>query len=355
MAVEPTIEVIEESVTTQTRTPGMASSIAVIGAFDSKVSDITVVSDDTSAHGIFGTTKTLNQFKGTDVIDLLFLGASELLVSNITTWTTVEEEETPETTLTNQKLTDALAKLKNEVFDLLFIAEELTDEAQTMVTTWLNKEAKAKFCHAQVIQLQKSTAAAYEASAATIGKQTAYVNSQSISYNGTLLNLNQSTALMAGLIAGRMVNDSLTAQLLPGVTGVNPEYTTETGDIGAKLMELNIPIIKCRNRRLNQYICVNSMLPNGLDMSINRTRDYVFNTLEAELLLGKASSDLTLEGAQMIVENVRKECVEDLKLLKEIEYTIKKADSKTAEIILRKLIFDDIITKVKVKYSIEVQ
>ena len=46
---------------------------------------------------------------------------------------------------------------------------------------------------------------------------------------------------------------------------------------------------------------------------------------------------------------------EDLKLLKEIEYTIKKADSKTAEIILRKLIFDDIITKVKVKYSIEVQ
>ena len=151
---------------------------------------------------------------------------------------------------------------------------------------------------------------------------------------------------MAGLIAGRMVNDSLTAQLLPGVTGVNPEYTTETGDIGAKLMELNIPIIKCRNRRLNQYICVNSMLPNGLDMSINRTRDYVFNTLEAELLLGKASSE---------VENVRKECVEDLKLLKEIEYTIKKADSKTAEIILRKLIFDDIITKVKVKYSIEVQ
>ena len=103
MAVEPTIEVIEESVTTQTRTPGMASSIAVIGAFDSKVSDITVVSDDTSAHGIFGTTKTLNQFKGTDVIDLLFLGASELLVSNITTWTTVEEEETPGTTITNQK------------------------------------------------------------------------------------------------------------------------------------------------------------------------------------------------------------------------------------------------------------
>lgn len=353
MAVEPTIEVTEESVTIQDRTPGMAGRIAVIGAFDSKVNNITVVSDDTTAHSIFGTTETLNAFKGTDVIDQLFLGASELLVANITTWTG-DDEDTPETVLTNQKLTDALAKLKNEVFDLLFIAEELTDEAQTIVTTWLNKEFKAKFAHSQVIPLQKSTAAAYEASVATIGKQVAYINTQPITYNGTSLNLNQSTAVIAGIIASMNVGESLTYQLLPGVTGCT-EYTTETGDIGAKLMELNVPIIKCRNRRLNQYICVNSMLPNGLDMSINRTRDYIINTLEAELLLGKASSDLTLEGAQMIVENVRKEVVDDLSIVKDIIYTITKEDSKTIVITLNKLIFDGIITKVKVKYSIEVQ
>ena len=354
MAVEPVVEVTEESVVTQDRTPGMAGRIAVIGTFNSKVTDITVVSDETTAHGIFGTTETLNDFKGTDDIDFLFLSASELLVANITSWTTVDEEETPETTLTNEKLTEALAKLKSEVFDLLFIAEELTDEAQTMVTTWLNKEFKNKFGHSQVIQLQKSTAAAYEASVATIGKQVAYVNTQPFYYNGTSLNLNQSTALLAGLIAGMMVGESLTYQLVPGVTGCT-EYTTETGDIGAKLMELNVPIIKCRNRRLNQYICVNSMLPNGLDMSINRSRDYIINTLEAELVLGKHSSDLTLEGAQMIVERVRKECVDDLQIVKDIQYTINKIDSTTVEILLTKLIFDGIITKVKVKYSIEVQ
>ena len=354
MAVEPTIEVTEESVTIQDRTPGMAGRIAVIGAFDSKVNNITVVSDDTTAHSIFGTTETIGAFKGTDVIDQLFLGASELLVANITTWTTVEEGETPETTLTNQKLTDALAKLKHETFDLLFIAEELTDEAQTMVTTWLNKEFKDKFAHSQVIQLQKSTAAAYEASVATIGKQVAYINTQPITYNGTSLNLNQSTAVIAGIIASMNVGESLTAHLLDGVTGCT-EYTTETGDIGAKLMELNVPIIKCRNRRLNQYICVNSMLPNGLDMYINRTRDYVINTLEPELLLGKSSSDLTLEGAQMIVEKVRKEVVDDLGIVKDIIYTITKEDSKTIVITLNKLIFDGTITKVKVKYSIEVQ
>lgn len=353
MAVEPTIEVTEESVTIQDRTPGMAGRIAVIGAFDSKVNNITVVSDDTTAHSIFGTTETLNAFKGTDVIDQLFLGASELLVANITTWTG-DDEDTPETVLTNQKLTDALAKLKHETFDLLFIAEELTDEAQTMVTTWLNKEFKDKFAHSQVIQLQKSTAAAYEASVATIGKQVAYINTQPITYNGTSLNLNQSTAVIAGIIASMNVGESLTAHLLNGVTGCT-EYTTETGDIGAKLLELNVPIIKCRNRRLNQYICVNSMLPNGLDMYINRTRDYVINTLEAELLLGQSSSDLTLEGAQMIVENVRKEVVDDLNIVEDIIYEITKEDSQTIVITLTKLVFNGIITKVKVKYSIEVQ
>ena len=47
------------------------------------------------------------------VIDFLFIGASNLVVANITTWT---DAETPvaETTLTNEKLTQALAKLKGE-------------------------------------------------------------------------------------------------------------------------------------------------------------------------------------------------------------------------------------------------
>ena len=57
----------------------------------------------------------------------------------------------------------------------------------------------------------------------------------------------------------------------------------------------------------------------------------------------------------MIVEAVRKECVDDLKLCKDIQYSISKIDSTTVEIVLTKLVFDGIITKVKVKYSIEVQ
>ena len=354
MATRPDIDVIEDAVTINDIVPGMASRIAVIGAFDSEVTDVTVCTSKESAHSIFGTTGTIGEFKGTDDIDLLFTGATELLIVNITTWS---DDDTPvaSTTITTEKLTAALAKLHNEVFDMLFIADELADASQTIVTAWLNSEFGNKFCHGQVAQLSKSSAAAYTTSVATFGKQTYYINTQQLNVNGTLLNLNMSTAYMAGLIAGREVNRSLTAKLLPDVSAVSPEYTFESGDIGAKLLELNIPIAEIRNRRLKEVICVNSMLPNNLDMAINRTRDYVINTLQAEILLGEANSDLTFDTAQLIVEKVRNECVDNLHLLKDIVYHIERVSTTEIDIVLDKLVFDGIITKVKIHYSIEVQ
>ena len=355
MATRPDIDVIEDSVTIpDTTAPGMGSRIAVIGAFNSEVSDVTVCTSKESAHAIFGTTETVGNFKGTDDIDNLFVGASELLVVNITTWS---DDDTPvaSTTITTEKLTAALAKLHNEVFDFIFIADELADAAQTILTTWLDSEFENKFCHGQVAQLSKSTAAAYATSVATFGKQTYYINTQQLTVNGTTLNLNMSTAYIAGLIAARAVNKSLTAKVLPNVSAVSPEYTFESGDIGAKLMELNVPIAEIRNRRLQEVICVNSMMPNNLDMSVNRTRDYVLNHIEAELLLGESNSSDAEEVAQILVENVRNECVDTLKLLKDIEYHIERVSATEVDIVVDRLIFDGIITKVKIHYRIEVQ
>ena len=355
MATRPDIDVIEDAVTIPTNLePGMASRVAVIGAFDSTTTDVTVCTDKETAHSVFGTTSTLGDFKGTDDIDFLFLGASELIVVNITTWS---DDSTPvaSTSITTEKLTAALAKLHNEVFDMLFIADELADASQTIVTTWLASEFGNKFCHGQVAQLSKSTTSAYTTSAATFSKNTYYINTQNLTVNGTTLNLNQSTAFIAGLIAGREVNRSLTAKILPDVSAVSPEYTFESGDIGAKLMELNIPIAEIRNRRLQEDICVNSMVPNGLDMSINRTRDYVINRIQAELLLGESNSELTEDSAQTLVENVRNECVDTLHLLKDIVYHIERVSATEIDIVLEKLVFDGIITKVKIHYAIEVQ
>lgn len=351
MASEPKIEVIQDSVTTVEEYTGMAGAIAVIGAFDSEITDLTVCNNARTAHAIFGTTSTVGDFKGTDSIDYLFYGASQLLVCNITTW----EEDTPTTTITNTNLAAALAKLKNEEFDILFIADELSDAAQTIVTTWLAGEFKDKFPHGQVAQLQKSTAAAYETSVATYGDNVYYINTQAITYLGTTLSLNQSTAFLAGVIASMDVNKSLTAKTIPNVTAVNPEYTFESGDIGAKLMELNVPIIKARNRRNNNYICINCELPNKLDLYINRTRDYVINRISVETQLGELNNDITLSVIENIVEGVKFKCVDELHLLEDIIYHVEKTNPNTIEVVIDKMVFNGVITDIKIHYAIEVQ
>lgn len=351
MANEPKIEVIQDSVTTVEEYTGMAGTIAVIGAFDSEVTALTVCNNVRTAHQIFGTTVNVGTFKGTDAIDYLFYGASQLLVCNITTW----DEDTPSTTITNAILADALAKLKNEEFDILFIADELSDAAQTIVTTWLADEFKDKYPHGQVAQLQKSTAAAYETSVATFGDNVYYINTQQVAHNGTLLSLNQSTAYLAGVIASMDVNKSLTAKTIPNVTGVNPEYTFESGDIGYKLLDLSVPIIKARNRRTNNYICINSELPNTFDLYINRTRDYVINRISVETQLGEPSNDVTIGGITNIVEGVKYTCVEQLQLLEDIIYHVEKISANRIDVIIDKMVFNGVITDIKIHYSIEVQ
>lgn len=354
MAIEPKITVEERNITQTEVNPGMASRIAVIGAFDSEVTDLTNVSSVTSAHSIFGTSTTYGTFKGTDVIDLLFIGASNLLVANITTWTD-GENPTPETVITNEKLNKALALLKHEEFDILFVADELSDASQTIVSSWLDTEFKSKFAHGQVAQLQKTTAQAYETSIATFNKNVYWINNQRYTFNGEELDLNRSSAMIAGLIAGMMVNQSLTAKIIPNVTKVTPEYTTESGDIGAKLLELNVPFLKCKNRSKKTHYCVNSQLPDGLDLYINRVRDYIINRIAVETMLGEIGSDRTIEGISNIVENIRYQAVDVLGLLKDIEYRVEKESSSCIDVILERLLFDDVVTEIKIVYSIEVE
>lgn len=352
MATEPDI-IVEEGAVIQTEdtTPGMAGKIGIIGAFDSEVSALTWVGDKETAHSIFGTMTTEGTFKGTDAIDLLFTGASSLLVANITTWS----NGTASTTLTNEKLNAALELLTHEEFDLLFIADEMSDAQQTIASTWLNSEMRAKHAHGQVAQLQKSTTAAYETSIATFQKNAYWICTQQYTYGGEVLSLNRSAALMAGLIAGMKVNRSLTAKIIPGITAVTPEYTNAASSIGAKLLELNVPFLRCKNRSTRTHYCVNSKLPDGLDLYINRVRDYVINRIAVETYLGEVNSEKSVEGISNIVENIRYQCVDVLGLLKDIQYRVVKSSSTCVDVILERLIFDNVITEIRITYNIIVE
>ena len=354
MATEPRIVVTEQNVTVASdniTTDG--SNVAIIGAFDSEVTALTLCNTAREAHISFGTTATAGNFKGTDSIDYIFTGASSLLVANITTWS---DDDTPvaQTTLTNEKLAAALALLHNERFDILFIAEQLSDTQQTTVTAWLDAEFQAKYCHGQVAQLSKSTASDYTTSVSKFNNNVYYINTQTLTVGGAL-DLNRSTAFMCGLIAGLPLNGSLTSKTVNGVSAVSPEYSTVTGELGAKLLELNIPFLACRNRRTQSYYCVNSEMPDELDLYINRVRDYVLNRLAVEPFLGEINNPVTENGVITVVEGVVQHCVNDLQLLNNITYHIERPSSNCLDIVIDTMVFDDVITEIDIHYSIEVQ
>lgn len=352
MAIEPDVNVFEQVPEPAPAPENTASTIAVIGAFNSEITDLTITNDVREAHQLFGTMETEDDFKGTDAIDGLFTGASSLFIINTTTW----NGDTPETTLTDAKLTEALNKIHHEIFDNLYVAEQLPDSQQEIVTAWLDAEFEDKYCHGQIIQVQKSTAAEYETFVSKINNNVYYINTQSFMVNNEQLGLNRSTAYIAGYIAGLNIDNSLTYQEIPGVQSVTPEYSTAAGEMGAILLNLNIPFLKCRNRRLQKYYCVNSMLPDGLDLYINRVRDYVLNNIAAETLLGKRNTRLTENGAITLVEGLKQHYVNELELLKDIVYHTSKDPNnpKCINIYVDEMVFDDIITTVNIYYSVVV-
>lgn len=355
MATETRINVYERAPTPQKVPDNIASTVAIIGAFDSEISDLTVCNDVSEAHQKFGTMVTEGTFKGTDAIDGLFTGASTVLFVNITTWDTSGDTPVAETTLTEAKLTAALDKLHHERFNNLFIAEQLTDAFQTIVSAWLDAEFEAKYPHGQIAQLQQSTAAAYETSVDKFNDNIYYINTQQFTVNATTLSLNRSTAWLVGYICRQAVDTSLTSQVIEGVTAVTPEYSTATGELGAALLNLNIPFLKCRNRRLQTYYCVNSQLPDGYDLYINRTRDVILDNIAVETALGQKNNAKTENGIVTVMEGLIQHYVNDLQLLDGITYHIEKPSSKIINVVIDEMIFADIITTINIYYSISIQ
>lgn len=355
MATEPKINVYERSPVPQAIPDNIASTVAIIGAFDSEITALTVCNDVSEAHQKFGTMGTEGTFKGTDAIDGLFTGASTVLFVNITTWDTSGDDPVAETTLTQAKLTAALAKLHNERFNNLFIAEQLSDAFQTIVSAWLDAEFEAKYPHGQIAQLQLANAAAYATSVGKFNDNVYYINTQQFTVNGTTLSLNRSTAWLVGYICRQSVDTSLTSQVIEGVTAVTPEYSTATDELGAALLNLNIPFLKCRNRRLQTYYCVNSQLPDGYDLYINRTRDVILDNIAVETALGQKNNAKTENGIVTVMEGLIQHYVNDLQLLEGITYHVERPSSKLINVVIDEMIFADIITTINIYYSISIQ
>jgi hypothetical protein len=147
----------------------------------------------------------------------------------------------------------------------------------------------------------------------------------------------------------------MTMKTVPGVTACTPELSFETGGSGKALLEAGITTIRCANRNSGRYIVVNSEQPNGLDLYINRGRDYVVKALSLHQFLGERNRELTLSNIKFEVDRVKNECINVYDIVKDIEYSVEKKSADTVDIHITKLVFDGIITEIDVYVTVEVE
>lgn len=343
MATLPKVQVFNKKNPVKSR-PGLASKIALIGAFENDVTDPILCTTLDEAYEKLGTDSTYN---GISSLEHLFYGASSVLAVNTTTKTGSGANITVDKTLTPAKLTSALSKISGEDFDMLFVAEIIPTSLITIITEFLDNRYLNKFPTGYICYSDFTPSLAGDFCYGLIN--------QRLTVNDTLLSEVDSSAYYCGVIASLNVGNSMTMKVVPQVTGIEPELSFETGQSGANLLRDGVTLFKCQDRGNNKYVVVNSELPNGYDLYINRTRDFVVKELSLHQFLGERNREATLNEIKQEVDRVKERCVNTLDLLEDIEYTVEKKSPNCVDINITKLLFAGIITEIDVYITIEVE
>ena len=333
--------------------PGVASKIAVIGAFNTEETDPRLFVNVDKAQTDFGNDTSFN---GCAVVPNLFIGASSLLCVNTTTWTGTGDNKTANKELTTAKLTSALSKIKGEDFDILFVAENITDAFMPIITAFCDECFKIKMPIGYGASLTGATAEANVTTAGLAGEHCYALNTQQLGINGNdPVSVLLSTAYYVGLIAGMNVGNTMTMKVVDGVTSVSPELTFETGSDGTKLLEAGITCFKCQDRNSGRYVVVNSEQPNGLDLYINRVRNFVVKEFALHQFLGDRNKPKSHNQIEQELDRVKDMCVNTLDLLEDISYKIVKKNANCVDVYIDSLLFAGIITHIDVYVRLEVE
>ena len=217
-----------------------------------------------------------------------------------------------------------MAKIKGEDWDLLFIAAPITDAFIAIIDSYLDSTYEMKYPAGFIGALNGANDAADIATAALAGEHCYGLIVQQLRIDGVLRSKLLSSAYYAGLVAGMGVGNTMTMKTLPGVTRCSPELSFDTGGAGKALLEAGITTVKPVDRNTGRHVVVNSEQPNGLDLYVNRVRDYVVKELALHDFLGERNNETTLNEIKQEVDRVKAECVNTLKLLKDIESMLRK-------------------------------
>lgn len=278
---------------------------------------------------------------------------SGVLVVNVSVQSGTSPNVTWARTVTKTKLENSLAAIAALEFNLLYVAEELTDELITVIDTAAKARFKDKKPFGWIGVGTRSNATAYGTTASKLGDYCYAFLTQPLGIRGATYTLLESGGWLTNFIARLPVANSLTAKLLNDVTSLGTEYTFDDGELGATLVGLGFFVIRMLNPLQNTYECVNSAGANGLDLYINRCRDYIVNDFALREYLGEHNEDITLDGVKMECNRLLTK-FRDLNAVKDIKYAVEKVNSKTIKVILNAIEFADIITKIEVYMTIAV-
>ena len=343
MGTLPKVQVFNKTNPVKSK-PGLASKIALIGAFDSTETEPMLFTNIDDAYEQLGTDTS---YAGVACLDKLFYGASSVLAVNITTKTGTGENEVIDKDITPGKLTSALTKISGEDFNMLYVAVKVDSNLIPIITTFLDKRFRDKMPAGYV------TFSNFNANLA--GDFSYGLITQQLSLNDTLLSEVESAAYYCAVLASLNVGNSMTMKVVPNVTGVTPELSFETGGAGLSLLESGVTTFRCQDRGNNKYVVVNSEQPNGYDLYINRVRDFVVKEMSLHQFLGDRNRTASLNEIKQELDRVKDKCVNTLDLLEDIEYNVIKKNAECVDVNITKLLFAGIITEIDVYITIEVE
>ena len=328
---------------------GEAGRIACIGAFKTTSTTPALYTSLDEAQSALGSDTT---FDGCAALPYLFMsGATSVLAVNVST----ESSGTWTKTVDATNLASSLAAIKGEDWDILFVAAPITDAFIAIIAAYLETTFSMKCPAGFIGALTGASDAANITTAGAAGEHCYGLLTQQLTVNGTQLSVLNSAAYYCGLVAGMRVGNTMTMKVAPYVTAVSPELSFETGGSGKALLEAGITTFKCQDRGNARYIVVNSEQPNGLDLYVNRVRDYVVKQLALHQFLGERNRETTLNEIKHEVDRVKNECVKVMDLLKDIEFTVEKKSADTVNVHIQRLLFDGLITEIDVYVTVEVE
>ena len=271
--------------------------------------------------------------------------------------TTTHSGDTYTRTVGASEIESALNSVAQIDFDLLYVAAELSDAMITKIADArdVRFEDKRPFDYVGV-GTRATSGNAYDTTAGKLGDGCVAFLTQELNLNDSDDNLSlvESGAFLTNLIAVTPVGNSLTAKILPEVTGLGTSYTFGSNDLGTKLVGLGYFVVRLVNPMTNTYECVNSAGVNGLDLYINRTLTYIVNEFALRKYLGERNNQATLSGIEMECNRLLQMFRNDLGIVENITYAVEKENSYTVNVILNTVEFADIITEIDVYITIEV-